>query len=144
MKRDQRHTNAYIFGAVCPGRDIGAALVMPFADTDAMNKHLAAISRKVDPAAHAAIIIDGAGWHTAAALKIPQNMTLIKLPPYSPELNAQENIWQYLRQNWLAGMIFKTYDEIVDACCTAWNALTSETGRIKSIAQREWAVWIPS
>jgi hypothetical protein len=138
MTRDQRHTNAYIFGAVCPARDCGVALVLPDSDTNAMNLHLVALSKTVAAGSHAVVIVDGAGWHIADALVIPNNISLLFLPPYSPELNAQENIWQYLRQNFLAGRIFDTYDAIVDACCNAWNAMTAETGRITSIAQRDW------
>jgi transposase len=144
MRRDQRHTNAYIFGAVCPVRDVGVALVLPEVHTEAMNLHLAEISRNVQPGAHAVIIIDGAGWHKADDLAVPDNISLLRLPPYSPELNAQENVWQYLRQNFLAGRVFETYDDIVDACCNAWNALTAETGRICSIASRDWLSWNPS
>jgi transposase len=109
MHRDQRHTNAYIFGAVCPARDIGVALVLPDVNTAAMNRHLNEISRNVQPNAHAVIIIDGAGWHKAVDLIVPDNLSLLCLPPYSPELNAQENVWQYLRQNYLAGRIFDNY-----------------------------------
>lgn len=122
-------------------RDKGAALVMPYANTEAMYLHLREISRNVAPGAHAVIIIDGAGWHTAGDLIVPDNLSLLPLPPYSPELNAQENIWQFLRQNYLAGRIFETYDDIVEACSAAWNALTAETGRIASIAAREWLEW---
>jgi transposase len=75
------------------------ALVMPYANTEAMNRHLREISRNVTPGAHAIIIIDGAGWHTAGDLIVPDNLSLLPLPPYSPELNAQENIWQFPRQN---------------------------------------------
>ncbi len=141
MSRDQRHTNAYIFGAVCPARDTGAALVMPYVNTEAMNLHLKEISRHVQQGSHAVIIIDGAGWHRAGELVVPDNLSLLCLPPYSPELNAQENIWQYLRQNYLAGRIFDAYDAIVDACCDAWKALIAETGRIASIATRDWLSW---
>jgi hypothetical protein len=90
--KDQRYQNAYLFGAVCPGRDTGAALVMPFADTGAMQKHLAEISRAVACGAHALVILDQAGWHTTAKLKLPGNLTLVPLPPACPELNAAENI----------------------------------------------------
>lgn len=138
MKRDQRYACAYIFGAVCPARDTGVALVLPDADTDAMNLHLAEISRHVAKDAHAVLLIDGAGWHISGDLVVPENITLLKLPAYSPELNAQENIWQYLRQNYLAGRIFKDYDDIVDASCKAWNALLATAGQIKSIAHRDW------
>jgi len=136
---DQRYDCAYIFGAVCPARDTGIAIIMPDANTDAMNRHLAEISRHVAPDAHAVIVIDGAGWHKPGdKLVVPENITLLRLPPYSPELNAQENIWQYLRQNHLAGRLFDEYDDIVDACCMAWNALISLKGQIQSIASRDW------
>jgi hypothetical protein len=138
MRRDQRHANAYIFGAVCPGQDKGVALVFPYSDTHAMNLHLAALSRHVAIGSHAVVIVDGAGWHIASALIVPDNISLLFLPPYSPELNAQENVWEYLRHNFLAGRIFETYDDVVDTCCNAWNSLTSEAGRITSIASRDW------
>jgi hypothetical protein len=138
--RDQRYAWAYLFGAVCPARDRGAALVLPNADGEAMNLHLAEISRNVAPGAHAVMWLDGAGWHqTGGKLKVPDNISLLHLPPYSPELNPVENIWQFLRQNRLSNRVFDNYEAIVDTCCEAWNALTAETGRITSIASRSWA-----
>jgi len=77
-------------------------------------------------------------------LLVPTNLSLLKLPPYSPELNAQENIWQFLRQNFLAGRIFDSYDDIVDACCNAWKALIAEARRITSIASRDWLKCVSS
>ena len=139
--RDQRHTNAYIFGAVCPARDVGAALVMPYANTEAMNLHLIEISKTVETGAHAVVIIDGAGWHTSGDVVVPANISLLPLPPYSPELNAQENIWEFLRENYLSDCVFETYQDIVNTCCSAWNALVGEAGRIASIATREWLAW---
>ena len=139
MKRDQRHGSAYIFDAVCPEKDTSAAIVVSHVNTDAMNLHLEEISLHVAKDAHAVVIIDGAGWHQEAGLLVvPANISLLHLPPYSPELNAQENIWQDMRQNWLASRIFDSLDDIIDACCKAWNNLISETGRIKSIAARNW------
>jgi transposase len=138
--RDQRYDWAYLFGAVCPARDAGAALVLPAADSEAMNLHLAEISRNVTPGSHAVVLLDGAGWHqTGGKLELPENISLLKLPAYSPELNPVENIWEYLRQNRLSNRVFESYDAIVDACCDAWNALTAEPGRIQSIATRPWA-----
>lgn len=137
--KDQRFSYGYIFGAVCPARDTGAAIIMPCANTDAMNKHLLEISCCVQKDDHAVLIIDGAGWHKSDDLKVPDNLTLIKLPPYSPELNPIENIWQYLKDNFFNNAIFNNYDAIVDACCTAWNSLLKEDGRIKSITSRQWA-----
>ncbi len=140
MQLDQRYACAYIFGAVCPARDTGAALVLPYANTEAMNLHLIEISKNVQKNAHAVLIIDGAGWHIAHELEVPSNISLLPLPPYSPELNAQENVWEYLRQNYLAGQIFKDFDEIVMACCAAWKKLIAEKGRITSIASRDWLI----
>lgn len=138
MQLDQRYACAYIFGAVCPARDTGAALVLPYANTEAMSLHLKEISKNVQKDAHAVLIIDGAGWHMAHELEIPSNISLLPLPPYSPELNAQENVWEFLRQNYLAGQIFNNFDDIVTACCEAWNKLIAEVGRITSIASRDW------
>jgi len=137
--KDQRYASCYIFGAVCPARDVGAALVMPYADTEAMQKHLDEISKCVRPKAHAVILMDGAGWHKAGDLVIPENMSFMFIPPYSPELNPVENVWQFLRQTYLSNQIFEDYDKIVDACCNAWNSLRKETGRITSITSRKWA-----
>ena len=140
MPRDQRYAWAYLFGAVCPARGVGAALVLPRADIEAMNLHLAEISARVAPGAHAVLTLDGAGWHRPGGkLKVPDNISLLPLPPYSPELNPVENIWQYLRQNYLANRVFDTYAAIVDACCAAWNALVAQPETITSIASRAWA-----
>ena len=136
---DQRYENAYIFGAVCPARDTGAALIMPYCDAEAMQKHLEEISRNVQPDAYAVVLMDGAGWHKAKELKLPDNLSLMILPPYSPELNPTENIWQFLRQTYLSNRVFANYKEIVDTCCDAWNRLEQEAGRIASIATRDWA-----
>jgi transposase len=141
MPHDQRYECAYIFGAVCPSRDTGVALILPDADIPAMNLHLKAISAHIKKDSHAAIIIDGAGWHKeGGTLFVPHNITLIRLPSYCPELNAQENVWEYLRPNFLAGKVFDTYDDIVNGCCIAWNELIATTGKIKSIASRGWLV----
>ena len=95
--RDQRYDWAYLFGAVCPARAATAAIVVPHANAEAMNIHLDAISRAVAPGAHALIVMDGAGYHHRAAIKLPAIISVLKLPPYSPELNPIENVWQYLR-----------------------------------------------
>jgi hypothetical protein len=122
--RDQRYKWTHIFGAVCPVRRVGAALILPHVDAHAMNLHLAEISNQVASGAHVVVTLDGAGWHQQGGkLKVPENINLLPLPPYSPELNPQENICQFLRQNCLANRVFDTYTALVDACCEAWNAL---------------------
>jgi len=111
---------------------------MPTVNADAMNNHLIEISQHVAPGAMAVLVIDGAGWHRAGALKVPENIVLLKLPPYAPELNSVENIWEYLRGNKLGHQVWETYDAIVDACCNAWNSIINAPERIKSLASREW------
>jgi DDE superfamily endonuclease len=137
--RDRRYAWAYLFGAVCPERAVGAALVLPYANAEAMRLHLAEISRHVAQDAHAVLVLDGAGWHSAADLAVPDNLTLLPLPPYSPELNPVENVWQYLRQNQLSLRVWPDYDAIVETCCQAWNTLTAMPERLASITRREWA-----
>jgi hypothetical protein len=138
--RDQRFHWAYIFGAVCPASGAGAGLVLPRADAKTMNLHLKEISTQVAPGAHGVLILDGAGWHQPGKrLRVPSNISLLHFPPYSPELNPVENVWQYLRQNYLSNSVFRNYHAIVDACCNAWNALMDMPDRIRSIASRDYA-----
>jgi DDE superfamily endonuclease len=99
MVHDNRHVSTYIFGAICPDRAVGAAMIMPYANTEAMNEHLKEISLTVAPGAHAVLVCDGAGWHQRGSkLRIPDNIALMSLPPWSPELNPMENVWDYLRK----------------------------------------------
>ncbi|WGJ13277.1 IS630 family transposase [Methylocapsa sp. D3K7] len=136
---DQRYDNAYLFGAICPARGVGAALALPYADTGMMQLHLDEISHNVAKGAHAVLLLDRAGWHTTSQLNVPENITPIFLPSRAPELNPVENIWQYLRQNWLSNTVFENYDAIIDAACAAWRKLIAQPETITSIGMREWA-----
>jgi hypothetical protein len=106
---DQRTQSTYLFGAVCPQRGAGAALVLPACNTEAMQLHLNEIATKVTAGVHAILILDKAGWHGAKDLELPGNISLLPLPPRAPELNSQENIWQFMRQNWLSNRVFKSF-----------------------------------
>src|SRR5450432_3020063 len=136
---DQRYDNAYLFGAICPARGVGAALALPYADTDMMQLHLDEISSNVAKGAHAVVLLDRAGWHITSKLDMPENITPIFLPSRAPELNPIENVWQYLRQNWISNTVFENYDAIVDAACDAWRRLTARPETITSIGMRDWA-----
>ncbi len=106
-----------------------------------MDLHLADISTPIARGAHAVITCDGAVWRqTGGKLNLPDNISLLRLPPYSPELNPVENIWPSPQQNHLANRVFETYDDLVDACCNAWNALTAAPAPIASVATRTWAM----
>jgi len=113
---------------------------MPCINAEAMSLHLDEISFHVAPGAHAVVVLDGAGWHqTGGRLRVPGNITLMPLPPYCPELNPVENIWDYLRQNSLSLTVWDTIDAIIDSCCDAWNKLVQSPPTITSIATRSWA-----
>jgi len=113
--------------------------MMPKANTRAMQTHLDEISRTVARRAHAVLIMDRAGWHITAKLEVPNNITIILLPSRSPELNPMENVWQYMRQNWLSNRVFETYGDILDTGCGAWNQLIAQPDTITSIGMRKWA-----
>ena len=80
--QQQGFASAHLFGAVCPERDAGVALAMPEVSTAAMGLFLAELSRSLPAGTHAALVLDGAGWHVSEDLVVPANLTLIRLPPY--------------------------------------------------------------
>jgi len=104
-----------------------------------MSMHLEEIALHVAPGAHAVLLLDQARWHGSVELVVPHNITLMPLPPRCPELNPVENVWQFMRDNWLSNRIFKSYDDIVDHCCFAWNTLVDQPWRIMSLGLRQWA-----
>ena len=140
MPHDLRYECAYIFGAVCPTRDTGVALVLPDADIPAMNLHLQAISAHVDQDSHAAIIIDGAGWHKNGSLMIPDNLRLLSLPPYSPELNPVEHIWDDLREKEFHNRVFDSIDSLEDHLEKALHDMEHDHDRIRSIVAWPWII----
>jgi hypothetical protein len=107
-------------------------LVLPEIGIDSMNEHLAAISRCVSVSSIALLILDGAGWHGSPKPMVPKNIVLMPLPPYAPERNSVENIWDYLRSNYLSHCVWRSYDAIVDACCKAWNALMAHRSKVRA------------
>jgi transposase len=138
-QRDQRTQSTYIFGAICPKEGKAAGLVLPRCDTHAMALHLEEISQAVAPGAHAVVLLDQAGWHTSDKLVLPDNITLVPLPAKSPELNPVENVWQFMRDNWLSNRVFASHRDILDHCCFAWNKLVDQPWSITSIGMRDWA-----
>ena len=142
--KDLGFASAYLFGAVCPSEGKAAALIMPICNTAAMNHHLSEISSQVAPDAHAVVILDGAGWHRSQGLGVPGNITLLELPPYSPELNPVERVWHYLRSHWLANSVFPSLGDIMDACETAWNRFAADDALIRSLCAIAWAPALPA
>src|SRR5271154_6959206 len=125
--KDLGFASAYVFGAVCPLEGKAAALIMPICNTVAMNHHLCEISSQVAANAHAVVILDGAGWHRSQGLVVPSNITLLALPPYSPELNPAERIWHYLRSHWLANSVFSRWPGTGLPTTTGWSARSARS-----------------
>ena len=122
-----------------PAGGQGCGLVLPFCNTETMNLHLAEISLAIAPGAHAVLLMDQAGWHLTPKLELPTNISIVAIPSKSPELNPVENIWQFMRDNWLSNRVFTSHDNIIDHCCFAWNKLVEQPWKIMSIGRRQWA-----
>ena len=135
---DKRFTFAYIFAAVEPGTDNAFALVLPYVNTEAMQLFLDRFAATIAEDEHVAMVLDQAGWHGAKALVVPKNITLVPLPPYSPELNPVERVWLYLKERFLSHRLHADYDAIVDAASHAWNQLCTQAGRLKSLCSHPW------
>ena len=138
---DQRYENADLFGAICPVRGTGAALALPFADTEATATHLRldTISANVAAGAHDALTFGRAGWHTPPDLAIPPKITPIWLPSRAPELNPVGNVWQYVRGNSLSDRIFQSSGRIIDAAREAWSSLIAKSDSEPGSGTRDWA-----
>ena len=135
---DQRFASAYLYAAVCPATGADFALVLPTVSTIAMNRFLKDFSASLEPDVQAVLVLDQAGWHSSRALDVPDNVTLVPLPPYSPQLNPVERVWLYLRDRFLSHRLLDSYEDIVNACCDAWNALTASPERLRSLTSYPW------
>jgi transposase len=113
---------------------------MPEVSTQAMQLYLDKFAETIDADEHAVVVLDQAGWHGANDLKVPDCMTLVPLPPRSPELNPVERLWLYLKQKYLSFRVLDDYDAIEDAICKAWQQLIAEAGRLKSLSSYPWII----
>jgi transposase len=138
--KQQQFEYAYLFGAVCPGTGETEALLAPLVNKEVMIQHLEQISMTTKPGRHAVVIMDGAGWHTQDIAKDINNVSIIKLPAYSPELNPIEQVWSWLRQHHLANRCFNGYEDILNACTSAWNHFRQDSQRVIKLCSRDWAM----
>lgn len=136
--KQQQFISTYIYGAACHTTGQSCALILPYVNTSAMNKFLSELSSVVESGRHVALIVDNAGWHTAKKLVVPDNITLIPLPPYAPELNAMEQIWEWIKNHFLSNQYYGVYEDIVTMACYAWNQLSKDVNLVKSIMYRDW------
>jgi transposase len=137
--KQQQFEYAYLFGAVCPSTGETEALLAPWVNKQVMTQHLEQISRATKPGRHAVFIMDGAGWHTKDITEKINNVNIIKLPAYSPKLNPIEQVWFWLRQHHLANRCFEEYEDILNACTSAWNHFRKDSQRVIKLCSRDWA-----
>ena len=135
--KQQQFTYTYIYGAVCPSTGQAVGLVLPYANTTCMSLHIDEIAGSVPEGRHALVLMDGAGWHQQCHAR--SNVSLLKIPPYSPELNPCEQVWQYIKDKWLKNRCYKDYDDILSVAVEAWQNFTTEDERIRSLCSRDWA-----
>lgn len=136
LKKQLGFKSCYLIGAVAPGSGEKTGMVFTTLDTDVMNLFFENLSERIPNNHHAIVVMDGAGFHRGNELRIPENISIKMLPPYSPELNPIEKIWQWLKEHYLGNRIFKCLDDMFVAGIDAWNSLSSET--IKSVAKADW------
>ena len=119
--RQTQYDFLYVFTAACPETGDAVGLVSPLANTGVMNAFLAQVARELPADVHAVMVLDRAGWHTAKDLRVPANVTLVYLPPKSPELNPVENLWHYLRSHYWSNRLYETWDDLKLAAVDAWR-----------------------
>lgn len=129
--RQTRYEWVYLYTAVEPTTGDSAALVAPNVDTGTMNQFLQIVDAERKSDEHIVLIMDQAGWHKSKQLQMPQGITGLLLPPYSPELNPVENLWHYLRSHYLANRTYENYDDLLNAGTAAYRSLTAEI--VKSV-----------
>jgi transposase len=134
--RQTEYDWVYVYAAVNAETGASSAMLAPDVNTDYMNAHLQFISAQVTKGSHGILVLDQAGWHVAKRLKVPQNLTLLHLPAYSPELNPVERVWAYPRSHYMSNRLFKDYEQLFNLTAAAWNRLDRE--RLKSICHTAW------
>jgi transposase len=136
--RQLRYTSLYVLLAVCVTTGTTTALLMPELNAEVLNLFLEQMSRELPSGVHAVLIWDGAGFHTSKDLVVPSNISVILLPPYSPELNPVENLWHYLRSHHWSNRAYQDYDELESEAVKSVCAVSRDREKVKSICNAEY------
>lgn len=131
--RQTEYEYLWVLGVVCPETGHAEGLLSPQLNTKVINTFLQLFSQTIPPDEHAVMIWDGAGFHTAKTLQVPANITLVQLPPYSPELNPIENLWHYLKSHFWSNRAYANYQELEEAAMKAWQQAVLNQQLIQSI-----------
>ena len=132
---------SYAFAAVSPHDGVMDSLILPWVNTLTMSMFLAMVSQR-HPDEYIVMVMDQAGWHIAQELEVPANMRLILLPPYSPEINPAEHIWDALRENCIGNTVFCSLDAADKELCKGLRSLESDHKRMQSLTGFNWIVSI--
>jgi transposase len=124
--RQAKYEWVYLYAAVEPATGESVAPRAPNVDTGTFDVFLRMPSAELKPGGHAVLILDRAGWHRSKALRVPDNVTCLLLPPYSPELNPVENLWHYRREHYLRNRAYDGYDHLLQAGTDAYRTLTPD------------------
>lgn len=131
--RQTEYEYLWVLGAVCPETGHAEGLLSPQLNTTIVNSFLELFSATIPEGEHAVMVWDGAGFHRAKALEVPENITVVELPPYSPELNPIENLWHYLKSHFWSNRAYDDYDALEEAAMDAWRAAVLDEELIKSV-----------
>lgn len=129
----------HAYAAVCPHDGTLDSLVLPDVDAQAMSLFLGELAQR-HPNEFILLVLDGAGWHTAKALRVPDNIKLVPLPPYSPELNPVEHLWEEIREKWFQNLVFNDIDGVEDRLVEALAALEDDTKRTHNLTAFSWII----
>ena len=132
----------YAFGAVSPHDGVMVSLILPVVTAEAMSIFLAEVAQR-HPEDSILMVLDGTGWHRASTLVVPENMRLLPLPPYSPQLNPTEHIWDEVREKWFANTVFDALDGVEDRLEESLVYLEQNKSLIASITGFDWIISIP-
>lgn len=131
--RQTQYDYLWVIAAACPATGAAAGIIMPHLDTDVINLFLGEFSRQLAPDVHAVLIWDGAGFHTSKSLELPENVSVIRLPPYAPELNPIENLWHYLRSHYWSNRVYEDWGALKEAAVAGMEVVGTNADRIKSV-----------
>jgi transposase len=129
----------YVFAAVCPIDGEMDSLILPEVNTTSMSLFLEEISQRHERE-FILLFLDGAGWHKSKNLQIPNNIRLASLPPYSPQLNPAEHIWEEIREKWFPNLVFDSLDAVESVLLEALTTLEKDKPRVQSLTSFDWII----
>lgn len=136
--RQTQYEWVYLFGAVCPESGECNGWIVPVANTEVFNHTLADLSAQLAADVHAVLVLDQAGWHMAKDVAVPPNLTLLPLPPYSPQLNPVEQVWKHLRQRHLSNRVYPDVEALDKAVGDAWLSFVGDPAQVRSLCHYHW------